>query len=423
MTRAAELTAINCTNCGAGLDVLGGGRVITHVCGYCGSVLDAQHDYKVLKQFSDMPRPESPFRIGMKGEIQGVEYTIIGTLGKREDYRGQTWLWTDHQLFSPTHGYAWLTVEDGHIIFTRKMRLLPRPSWISLQKVERSDYRPSAFFEGDNYSYYATSTGKTTFVEGEFNWLPEVGDQVTAVALMSDDAMLRYVDGKTEHEIERSVYLPLYETCATFGTKPNRHPKDVHPLQPFQGNSNSAFARKVFFWAGLAALAMWIATWFFIEQTVVVEHAIDPGATDVGYRFQVDDPSRLTRVQVRTQLSNNWAVYGVDVAGPDGQSVFQTAREISYYSGSSGGESWTEGSRNTSIRFRPAQAGEYTVKLELLESSVPNPQTSLYVYSGATAPIWSFFAAALLLISTLFVSSGKAKHYYRRWRNSDWSDE
>ena len=28
MSRAPELTTINCTSCGAGLDVLGGGRVV-----------------------------------------------------------------------------------------------------------------------------------------------------------------------------------------------------------------------------------------------------------------------------------------------------------------------------------------------------------------------------------------------------------
>ena len=101
MTRAPGLTSINCTQCGAGLDVLGGGRVVTHVCPYCGSELDAQHDYAVLRRFADMPRPESPFRLGMTGQVWGVDWTVIGTLGMRETWAGKTWEWAEHQLFSP----------------------------------------------------------------------------------------------------------------------------------------------------------------------------------------------------------------------------------------------------------------------------------------------------------------------------------
>lgn len=40
MSLAPELKSINCTACGARLDVLGGGRVTTHVCASCGSALD-----------------------------------------------------------------------------------------------------------------------------------------------------------------------------------------------------------------------------------------------------------------------------------------------------------------------------------------------------------------------------------------------
>ncbi len=40
----ADVHKLNCTECGAGLDVLGGGRVKSHICSYCGAELDAQDD-------------------------------------------------------------------------------------------------------------------------------------------------------------------------------------------------------------------------------------------------------------------------------------------------------------------------------------------------------------------------------------------
>ncbi|WP_170351209.1 hypothetical protein [Ruegeria atlantica] len=50
MTRSPELTSINCTSCGAGMDVFGGGRVMVQICEFCGSELDAQNSYKVLRK-------------------------------------------------------------------------------------------------------------------------------------------------------------------------------------------------------------------------------------------------------------------------------------------------------------------------------------------------------------------------------------
>ena len=67
---------------------MGGGRVTHHICPYCGTELDANDNYKALRTFSDMERPTTPFRIGMTGQLYGVDYTIIGSLGLKE-----TWGW------------------------------------------------------------------------------------------------------------------------------------------------------------------------------------------------------------------------------------------------------------------------------------------------------------------------------------------
>ena len=41
MSLGPHLKSIDCTACGAGLDILGGGRVTVHICPYCGTALDA----------------------------------------------------------------------------------------------------------------------------------------------------------------------------------------------------------------------------------------------------------------------------------------------------------------------------------------------------------------------------------------------
>ena len=52
------------------------------------------------------------------------------------------------------------------------------------------------------------------------------------------------------------------------------------------------------------------------------------------------------------------------VVRKDGKSIFSMAKEISYYSGYDGGESWSEGSRNAHAYFKVPEAGNYTLGIE-----------------------------------------------------------
>ena len=100
-----QLRSINCTQCGAPLALRGGHRVESLTCGFCGSVLDAHDEFKVVKTYSDLERPYSPLSLGMSGKIKGVDFTIIGVMEYRDAWF-DTWL--EYAIFSPTHGYAWL---------------------------------------------------------------------------------------------------------------------------------------------------------------------------------------------------------------------------------------------------------------------------------------------------------------------------
>lgn len=76
MKSASSPAAISCPNCGAGLNVLGGGRVVSQICGYCSTELDTVEGYRILSKFADMPRPETPLKIGDSGKILDVDHQI-----------------------------------------------------------------------------------------------------------------------------------------------------------------------------------------------------------------------------------------------------------------------------------------------------------------------------------------------------------
>ena len=164
--------AIKCTNCAAPLDILGGGRVQTITCAYCHSTLDLNDNYKVLAKFDDVRRPLGPFEIGMRGNIKGVEWTIIGWVTyKTAEFPSEEW--NEFFLYSPTHGYAWLVYEEGKLSFSKRVRDFDLLSW--KEKKPRTVFYHKGHYVRQESSYLTY----VQYVEGELSWVAKFGDKFT----------------------------------------------------------------------------------------------------------------------------------------------------------------------------------------------------------------------------------------------------
>jgi hypothetical protein len=162
--------SIQCPNCAAPLDVLGGGRVNTITCAYCHSVLDLNDEYKVLAKFNNTKKPDAPFEIGMRGNIKGVEWTIIGwIIYKTGEFPSEEW--SEFFLYSPTHGYAWLVYENGKLSFSKRVRDFDIYTW--------QEKKPKTIFYNKGH-YMQNDSSYLTYIEyvaGELNWVAKFGDK------------------------------------------------------------------------------------------------------------------------------------------------------------------------------------------------------------------------------------------------------
>lgn len=436
MSLNPDLKAINCTSCGAGLDVLGGGRVTVHICPYCGTELDAQDNYRALRRFNDIARPDSPFSIGMRGKLSGVEYTVIGTLQHEERWRARTWEWVDHQLYSPTHGYAWLTLEDGHLILTRRYR---RAHWLSVHRVERSEHRPAVYIGGRKFDYFDTSTSRITFAEGEFTWSPKKGEKTVTVTALAEDAMLSFAQTGSEREVWMSQYLPAGQAEAGFGISTGLAPRRVHPLQPFKRGANFAFLK----WASAACAVVCVLIGLGLQgrsgETALARTRLAVSDLPAELPVEVSEAGRLTRINLQGDTSNSWAFVGVELTDPEDEPVFQAGRTLEYYHGRDSDGRWTEGDNRAQLTFRPQMAGTYTLSLEVEESGhwgVPGyPQgagsttrqaLNRLTVSAQTGLSSGLYMGLLALAFALLSGQGFLRawlHRKARWRSSDWSDE
>lgn len=420
----APVHKLNCTECGAGLDVLGGGRVKTHVCPYCGAELDAQDDYKVLQKFRDMERPLTPFDLGMTGTLWGAEFTVIGTMAWAEFHNGKRWVWVDHQIFSPTHGYAWLTVENGHVTFTRKSREMPHPAAISEMVIESAEHRPSVRFQGRRFRYYASGRASPTFIEGEFNFRPDMKDSIRYVSLMGGERMLDIVESRTEREYEVTDLPDQAALYKSFGVDRARVPRrrGRHPLDALDRTPLQLFTRNLFLVA--AGLAFLMAIFLSFKGNQIAQSGALGVKDEIVLPFEVTDGIALTEVEIWADAQNAWAWFEAELTDAEEEPVAAFERGIEYYSG----QDWSEGSQRVRTRMR-LEPGDYTLYVSMTEAKQDWGRGRIPKVMGATvrqgvANAWWMWAVMVgfALLAFIFLGERMLRHA-SRWSGSDWSDD
>ena len=362
MTSAAT-RAINCPSCGAGQTVFGGGRVQTYVCTYCGSALDALDDFKSVAKYGERDRPAEAVPLGTEGVIDGVPFTVIGIARWTDTYGYQTWNWVDHQVYSPTHGYAWITLESsGHATFTRKSRHQPN-SWLTSATVEASESRPVRWYNGTRYRYYETSTAEIDYLEGSFNWTPQFGARRTTITLVALGSMLGLSRDpvSSEREVELTRLL-TQEEAASFGMAPRAKGHPLHTPPPWK---HMGFVLAT---CGLLAAATVVLMGVVGEagkRELTATGTQDIASLPHSVTFDVPDDARLLQVNLHSNVHNGWATFEAELEDASGEVVAVGESDVSYYTGRDSDGAWTEGSQFTSVSFPTPGPGSYSMNFAL----------------------------------------------------------
>ncbi len=413
-----QIKSINCTQCGAPVSIYGGGRRIqTITCGYCGTTLDAKKEYAVLKRYIDVQRPYMPLKIGQTGTIKGVDFTIIGVVEYTTIDDPSSWL--EYQIYSPTHGYAWLEYDQGHFIFSHKVRDMPEGPVI---KLARSQFkvRERTYKVIDYYS------ARVSYVEGELTWRAEKNDVVNLIEGIAPPYAYSLEKTATEQEYSVSEYLPFEVMKQAFDMPESyRKPRGIHAAQPYIPSGfikGLVVAGKFFVPVSivLLLLALIMGSGNRVLRTALSAQDYLQEDGVLTQQFQITKPERLVKLNLSLNLSNAWTWLDI-VVEKDQSPVFSLAKQISYYHGYEGGESWSEGSRSVSTYFKVPEAGEYSMRVFAEggtgERGNKAQQKTLYI-SIKEGVIVSRYFIAMVIVSLLALSSLAIRRFSfesRRW--------
>jgi hypothetical protein len=143
--------------------------------------------------------------------------------------------------------------------------------------------------------------------------------------------------------------------------------------------------------------------------------------TLVTREFAVEGKPRKITVRNTTSLDNNWLGLDLLLVNKATGEAWPAGRELAYYYGRDGGESWSEGSHRDEVVFRDIPPGTYYLTVDpglAPEKPVPVRDT-IEVFSGGTG--WSNFVMVLVFLAffPFFAQLRHAAFEAGRWAESD----
>ena len=377
-----KLKTIQCPNCGGSVALYGGQKVETVVCQYCSWLLDTKDNFKPIAPVKMCPQNRRKIPIGTEGTLNGVDYVVIGIAEYKECCENiySSYNWTEHLLYSYTHGYAWLCLENNQWTLLHETKETPRNLPYVFPQ-ERYLEPPISifvgnFFSGKNFIVYEHSHCMLDYVEGEMTWQAKIGDiseYIDAIAPPYIYSIERHV---SEMEFFCGEYIKHTEISKAFG---------IRTLQPSHFSIGACQPSNPILKAiGIAALLACFLSWFLLNKIQKTGHIFKQFTVpESSFSSYLSEPIHFysngaysLSIEI-PELINSWTYYEIYLLDEENIEHLKFSREISYYCNTSKNEEWwREGQRIETFYFN-ILPGTYTIDINAEgnsgETASPDP--------------------------------------------------
>jgi ribosomal protein S27E len=463
--RTVAATQLSCPHCGGPLELRAPDRTERVGCPNCGSLLDASKGrLRFLKELDRKGWGKS-IPLGGTAEFEGRQFTVIGFMVRSVEFDGTRYFWQEYLLYEPAVGFRWLVESDGHWSYVK-----------SVAPGEVVEAGATAMHAGKRFKMFQDAVARVEYVEGEFYWRVEAGEQARAADYVAAPLMLSKEvpvapKGKrgaaVAEEINWSLgtYTPVKEVERKFGVELGR-PRTVAPNQPW-------LHKKIYAYWGLLMLAAFAFCFFTIvlsprktvfTQTYTLQaqpapananantlptprpgappadlqeyarllaaqseaaQTAEEGAaekTQVIFTEPIQlEARRNVRVTGRANVDNNWVYVAGDLINEETGLVQSFDLPMEYYQGTDGGEAWTEGDPEQTDYLPAVPAGRYTMRLEAQWENWNRPtppQITVRVEQGVPRVANLLLVLVGLSVVPLFMLVRHFSFERRRWADS-----
>ena len=421
-TATVAAQVFRCPSCGAPLqarskDILAVG------CATCGAVIDtADPNHRVLTAALGMRDEKYTPRIplGSKGTLEGKPVEVIGFLVKQSKSDGIAYDWREYLLAGENGTYRWLTEYNGHWNIVDVLSRPPTSSGIT----ELDNVR----FGDQSFRHFATTpVAEVIQVAGEFTWRVRRGETCRVLDYVAPPLMLSRESTDSEQNWSLGTYVAPEVIAEAFKLSGRMiAPIGVYANQPNPWQETNRRVFKLFWKLALAAIVLQVFFTYIaggrtlLRQDVVLSPQMEE-ASVVTREFEVRGKPRKIVVRNSTSLDNNWIGLDLMLVNKASGQAWPVTREIAYYYGRDGGESWSEGSRDDEVVFLNIPPGTYylTVDPDIAPEKPVPVRDTIEVRSGGAG--WSNFVMVMIFLSIfpVFTLMRRAAFETGRWAESD----
>jgi len=363
---------LRCPTCGDAVPIRAPAITERAVCGSCNSLLDFSRGKLSHLKKLQQARSKPLIPLGAEGTLEGEQVTCIGYMERWCRVDGVRFTWSEYLLHTET-GYRWLMEDQGHWMWLRPMA-----------GGEVQDLGHLARVGSRRHVLWNRVQGHVGYVVGEFYWRVEQGES----AWLRDYIKPPYVVSQEQsgQEINWTVgeYIEGKKVFEAFGVE-GKPPRKVGAglAQP---NPHSVG------FPALCAVLMSVALFLlmgFVSSRHVSDTLVDgpirvpptpstqPDASGrnatVTPPFTVREGPTLVEVELRTNADNQYVGVPAALIEQNTGEVIEFYVDAERYHGTSGGESWSEGSQSSTNHVNQVPAGTYTLRVDPFWQSFPQP--------------------------------------------------
>jgi len=428
---------IQCPHCGAGLTVKDEQSELV-VCEYCGSHLNVSRDEMEVLGKGASRKWDFPLKIGDSFRYQGARYEIIARMVFIED-DDENEASRQYLLYNPYHGTLWLDDYQGQYSLSMDTHVMPTEDPFSKR---RGDTLKT--YDGQTWVLEGTGTYELVYVDGALPWIATIGDQAEYVEFLNNaNPKLQYETQRIAGEIEygKGESLSLAQVRQALG-KPDflKAEGTGKAAQRAVSADNVVSARRGFTFAFVIITIALIVNGFaymvassqgrrVLEQNFT---AAELTAETLSEPFIVRKDNDILKITANASLDNAWMALDIGIVRQDDDPIRNEDTllhvddaDMSYYHGSEGGESWSEGSRSSTSYINIPQKGTYKLMVHAVSNSGETEtatqaahNATIRVYAGALVPHYSMLmaiASAVMLVATFFM--------HHKWKQGDEDDD
>ena len=411
---APKIQTFRCPGCGTPLTVRGMRQTQSIACGSCGSVVDiTDENFRIIDTFRSKVTFEPLIPLGTRGKLRGELFEVIGYLRRTITVEGVDYTWSEYLLFNPYKGFRWLSEYNGHWSYIKTTMQIPK----------RLNDRAVSYL-GQRFRHFQTADARVSYVLGEFYWRVQVGELCEVADFVSPPLILSMERSETEVTWSVGEYIEPETLWTAFQLKTSIPAKiGIAPNQPSRlvALTPQLWKRWMMFFLVLVliqGLFLLASANKLVFQDVFAFHLADREKAKVTPVFELTGRPSNVVIRSKATVDNSWIYLNLALINEETGNGYDFGREISYYHGRDGGESWSEGSPSDEAVLPSVPAGRYYLRIEP-EAEASSINYSIRVYRDV--PNWTFFFLALggLLLYPVFYWWRRRTFEYHRWLESD----